>query len=483
MKECGFKFDSSYLELPDAFYSKLSPEPVSSPEVVIFNEELAEALGLDFKSWNQDEKAELFSGKKLAKESTPFSQAYAGHQFGHFAILGDGRAHILGEHVTPGGSRVDLQLKGSGRTPYSRRGDGRACLGPMLREYIIAEAMNSLGIPTTRALAVVSTGESVLREEALPGAILTRVASSHLRVGTFEFAATKGEHYLKTLLDYSVNRHYPELNGSKTKALGFIQAIIKRQADLIVHWMRVGFIHGVMNTDNMTISGEGIDYGPCAFMEAYRERTVFSSIDQMGRYSYSNQPVIAQWNISRLAETLLPFIDSDINRAIELAQEAINEFPEIYKNKWLEMMRQKLGLFGKQPEDERLISDLLNWMERNSADYNRTFHSLSQKEAPKDEIFNKIPFKNWLDSWQSRLQDNSQDIEKSIELRKSTNPAVIPRNHKIEEVLEAANQKNYGPLEDILAALDEPYNDRPTLKPYQDSPNPSERVYQTFCGT
>ena len=307
-----FNFQSTYKDLPEQFFSEAKPQPVASPILVILNQDLAQDIGVDFSSLSEKQKADLFSGNELTEGSEPFSQAYAGHQFGHFTILGDGRAHVLGEHVTPSGDKFDIQLKGSGRTPYSRRGDGRAVLGPMLREYIIAEAMHSLGIPTTRSLAVVSTGESVMREQALPGAILTRLSSSHIRVGTFEFAANYGSgSSVYELLNYTIERHYPSLAQSKNKALSLIEAVMERQAELIVHWMRVGFVHGVMNTDNMALSGEGIDYGPCAFMDNYDPGIVFSSIDRMGRYAYTNQPNIAQWNIARLIETLLPLIDND----------------------------------------------------------------------------------------------------------------------------------------------------------------------------
>ncbi len=484
MKDCGFKFDNSYLGLPDGFYTRLDPLPVPAPAPVIVNEELAAAMGLDFSALSDKEQAALFAGDTLPCGAEPFAQAYAGHQFGHFAMLGDGRAHMWGEHITADGARLDMQFKGSGRTPYSRRGDGRAALGPMLREYIISEAMHALGIPTTRSLAVVTTGENVLRETHLPGAILTRVASSHIRVGTFEFAAAQGDHALvRTLLDYTVNRHDPGMKEARKTALAFLQKVMARQVDLIVHWMRTGFIHGVMNTDNMTISGETIDYGPCAFMDAYNPETVFSSIDHMGRYAYANQPLIAQWNLARLAETLLPLIDTDMKKAIQKAEETINGFAALYQKKWLAMMRAKLGLFDAHKDDGKLISDLLDWMQNNHSDYTNTFRDLSQAHRPDAKIYEHKVFVDWYERWQARLQANTKPLTSSLCLMKNNNPAVIPRNHKIEETLEAAAAGDMKPFHDLLSALKEPYKDRAHLEPYQSPPTAGERVYQTFCGT
>ena len=428
--------------------------------------------------------AELFSGNQLPKGSEPFAQAYAGHQFGHFTILGDGRAHVWGEHITPDGKRLDIQFKGSGRTPYSRHADGRAALGPMLREYIISEAMHALGIPTTRSLAVVTTGEDVFRETPLPGSILTRVASSHIRVGTFEFAAAQaGRELAEPLLDYTIERHDPDLKEADNKALAFLERVMERQIDLIVNWMRVGFIHGVMNTDNMTVSGETIDYGPCAFMDSFDPNTVFSSIDHMGRYAYASQPVMAQWNLSRLAGALLSVIDEDEDRAVEMAKETIAKFPALYKSKWLSMMRAKLGVFGTHKEDEKLISDLLDWMQKNHADYTNTFHDLSQEDKSSNKLYDTKTFTDWYGRWEQRLEQNKKPFKSSLCLMKANNPAVIPRNHKVEEALEAANADNYKPFHDLLSALKDPYKDTETHIPYQLPPEPSERVYQTFCGT
>lgn len=484
MTSCGFHFDTTYTTLPEHFFTKLNPVAATSPEIVVVNHSLAQAIGLDFSNLNDKEQAALFSGSQLPKGSTPFAQAYAGHQFGHFTMLGDGRAIIWGEHITPNKDRLDIQFKGSGRTPYSRRGDGKAALGPMLREYIISEAMHYLGIPTTRSLAVVSTGESIMRESNLPGAILTRVASSHIRVGTFEFAANQQcKRTVSSIINYTIQRHYPDLVDHKNKAIALIQAVMERQANLIVNWMRVGFIHGVMNTDNMTLSGETIDYGPCAFMDAYDPNTVFSSIDHTGRYAYANQPRIAQWNLARLAETVLPFIHDDISKAIDIAEKTINHFSHIYKQKWLLMMRSKLGLFGSPTGDEQLISDLLNWMKNNGADYTNTFRKLSQEDKPEGKLYQQKDFEAWYERWQNRLKQNTKPLKSSLRLMKSVNPVVIPRNHKVEEGLKAAHNGHFKLFQDLLAALKNPYKDQERLKPFQALPKPNERVYQTFCGT
>lgn len=480
----GFKFDNTYLQLPEMFYTKLLPSPVPKPEIVILNTQLAMELGLNFSHTSLDNQAELFSGNQIPKSAEPFAQAYAGHQFGHFTILGDGRAIVLGEHINPTGQRFDLQFKGSGPTPYSRNGDGRAALGPMLREYIISEAMNALNIPTTRSLAVVTNGNQVYRETALPGAILTRVASSHIRVGTFQFAALKHDKDItQALLDYTIKRHYPEIEEKQNKPLALLEAVVKNQAALVTHWMRVGFIHGVMNTDNMALSGETIDYGPCAFMDTYDPGTVFSSIDHMGRYAYANQPAIVQWNIARLAETLLPLLDANIEKAKELAEEAINGFGALYKENSLSMLRAKVGLFGKHKEDEKLITDLLDWMQKEGADYTNTFLDLTHETPPKGEPYNTCAFKEWYSRWQARVAKNKQSLDSSLALMRTSNPVVIPRNHKVEQVLNAATNGDLHPLKDLLAALQAPYKYNSNLKPYQSPPTPEEKVCQTFCGT
>ena len=484
MTSYGFNFDNTYIHLPKAFYTQLSPVPVSQPEMAILNAPLATEMGLDFSGARADQQAALFGGNIMPDGSEPLAQAYAGHQFGHFTILGDGRAIVLGEHITPSGQRLDVQFKGSGPTPYSRGGDGRAALGPMLREYIISEAMHALNIPTTRSLAVVTSGEKVYRETVLPGAILTRIASSHIRIGTFEYAALQQDKgILPTLVDYTIERHYPSIKEKKNKTLSLLEAVIDKQADLITHWMRVGFIHGVMNTDNMTLSGETIDYGPCAFMDAYDPSTVFSSIDHAGRYAYGNQPSIAQWNLLRLAETLLPLLDENIEKAVDMAKEAVTGFGTLYKDKWLSMMRAKLGLPGARAEDESLIADLLDWMQQADADYTNTFRDLTEAEPPQGKPYEDKAFKEWYARWRALLAQDSKPLECSLSLMRANNPVVIPRNHKVEQVLEAATNGDLKPLQDILEALQAPYEHRSNLKPYQSPPKPEETVHQTFCGT
>ena len=391
-KQIGWKFDNTYAKLPDSLLTKIKPTPVKKPETVIFNQGLSKEIGLDFSNIDDNEIALIFSGNKLPRGAETISQAYAGHQFGHFTVLGDGRAHLLGEHITQNKKRFDIQFKGSGPTPYSRNADGRAGLGPMLREYIISESMNSLGIPTTRSLAVVKTGEDVIRETKLKGAILTRVASSHIRVGTFQYALiTKDRDNLKKLFNYTIHRHYPHIKNAKSPATELLKIVVEKQINLIINWMRVGFIHGVMNTDNMTISGETIDYGPCAFMDTYDPKTVFSSIDLHGRYAYYNQPAIAKWNLERFAESLIPLINENENLGLEIASEVMNSFKEKYKKSWLDMMK-KLGLLGSDVNDQNLILDLLTWMHKNKADYTNTFCSLMDKLSVKNEIFKDKDF-------------------------------------------------------------------------------------------
>jgi len=484
MANAGFNFDNTYLHLPKVFYTKLVPVPVPNPEMVILNMSLASEMGLNFSHLSENEQAILFSGNQMLGETESFAQAYAGHQFGHFTMLGDGRAIVWGEHITPSGRRLDLQFKGSGPTPYSRGGDGRAAIGPMLREYIISEAMHALNIPTTRSLAVVTNGDQVYRETPLPGAILTRVASSHIRVGTFQYAAIQQDaEPVKALLDHTIKRHYPEIAEEKNKPLSLLKAVIEKQAELVAHWMRVGFIHGVMNTDNMALSGETIDYGPCAFMDVYDPETVFSSIDRMGRYSYTNQPASAQWNLARLAEALLPLVDDDIEKAKEITEDAIGIFGPVYKEKYLNMLRAKLGLFGAQAEDESLFTDLLDWMRQKGLDYTNTFLDLTSEEAPQGNHYDDDTFRKWLARWQARLAKNSKPFKDSLSLMGANNPTLIPRNHKVEQALDAATNGDLYPTKDLLVALKEPYKNRPDLKTYQSPPKPEERVYQTFCGT
>lgn len=485
VEKIGWNFDNSYLELPGYCYTKAHPIPVSDPHIVIVNSQLATKLGLTLDASSEKELAQLFSGNVLPKHSIPLAQAYAGHQFGHFTPLGDGRAHLLGEHITPEGNRVDIHLKGSGKTPYAKRGDGRAALGPMLREYILSEAMHNLGIPTTRSLAVVTTGEKVYRQCPLQGAILTRVASSHMRIGTFQYLATQNDvKALKHLADYAIARHYPELKASHEPYLALITAVMNKQINLVVGWLRVGFIHGVMNTDNITISGETIDYGPCAFLDAYDPEAVFSSIDQMKRYAYANQPPITQWNLARFAESLIPLLHKDIDEATALAEEIIQSFNIIFQKAWLSMMRRKLGLFGEDKADEMLIADLLKWMAHHHADYTNTFRDLISHHMPQGGYYESDVFQEWWRRWLTRLKQNSASMESAFCLMGENNPAIIPRNHQVEKALSAAEEKSdFSKLHKILEVLSEPYLDNPKYKEFQKPPKPEERVHQTFCGT
>lgn len=480
----GFQLERTYSKLPGVFFSKLSPTPVSSPKILLYNQKLAEEIGLDLSVLSEEERTQLLSGNLVPKGIEPFAQAYAGHQFGNFTMLGDGRALMLGEHLTPSGQRLDLQFKGSGRTPYSRGGDGRAALGPMLREYLISEAMHALGIPTTRSLAVVATGESVYRESELPGAILTRTAGSHIRVGTFEFASLHEDKAMtQALLNYLIDRHFPEIREEENKALSVLRAAIDQQIDLITHWMRVGFIHGVMNTDNMALSGETIDYGPCAFMDVFSPDTVFSSIDHRGRYAFANQPYVAQWNLARLAESLLPLIHDERQDAIAGAEESLNAFEPAYKDKWLAMMGTKLGLAEADKQDERLVTDLLDWMHSNGADYTNTFRDLGRQVLPENQLYQSETFETWHRRWQERLGGEGRSLDSSLSLMRSVNPVVIPRNHKVEEALQAGEEGNLNPFRNLLKALESPYEEADHLAPYQVPPKPSEKVHQTFCGT
>ena len=482
-KNINWNFDNSYSRLPNAFKENIKPVSVKSPELLLLNEKLASELNLNFENITKDELSEIFAGNVLPKGSNSIAQAYAGHQFGHFTMLGDGRAILLGEHLTNKKQRYDIQFKGSGKTSFSRNGDGRAALGPMLREYIISEAINYLNIPTTRGLAVVKTGEQVFREIPLAGAILTRVASSHIRVGTFQYiAARENESELKIFFDYVINRHYQHLKNFENIALEFLKAVLDKQIDLVVNWMRVSFVHGVMNTDNMSISGETIDYGPCAFMDTYDPQTVFSSIDKMGRYAYCNQPIITKWNLARLAECLIPLIDTNQNKSIELATEIINSFEKKYEEKWMEMMRHKLGLSILDEKDKFLILDLLTWMHQHKADYTNTFCYLMNEKIQNDKIYTDGHFKIWKKRWQERLKKEKNIQDKSIKLMKRNNPVVIPRNHKIEEVLNAAQEHNLKPFLRLLEILKKPYSSREDLKDYQTLSNSDEK-YKTFCGT
>lgn len=483
--ESGWNIDNSYTHLPESFFTRLNPTSVRSPKLIIFNHSLATSLGLNVQALQNDYGVDMFAGNKIPQGALPLAQAYAAHQFGHFTMLGDGRALLLGEQITPKGERFDIQLKGSGRTPYSRGGDGRAALGPMLREYIISEAMDGLGIPTTRSLAVVTTGESIIRETEEPGAILTRVASSHLRIGTFQYASawcTVDE--LRALADYTLKRHFSEYNGNENQYLFLLKEVIKKQAELIAKWQLVGFIHGVMNTDNMTISGETIDYGPCAFMDAYDPATVFSSIDRRGRYAYGNQPYIAAWNLTRFAETLLPLIHDNEEEAVKIAEETISKFGDLYHSKWMEGMRSKLGIFNEELEDKALVIELLDIMQKNNADYTNTFRALTFDNRSDIVMNDTSEFTQWYENWQERLKRQSQSKDSSHQLMKDSNPAIIPRNHRVEEALEAAvKQSDYSVMEKLLNVLSNPYAHSPEQEDYSMPPGPSKEPYITFCGT
>ncbi|AXI10937.1 YdiU family protein [Oceanobacillus zhaokaii] len=483
-KETGWNIDNSYSRLPESFFSNINPTPVRSPKLVIFNNRLAKSLGLNVQALQSEEGVKVLAGNKIPEGALPLAQAYAGHQFGNFNMLGDGRAVLLGEQITPKGKRTDIQLKGSGRTPFSRGGDGRAALGPMLREYIVSEAMDALGVPTTRSLAVVTTGESIIRETELPGAILTRVAASHLRVGTFQYVAqwgTAGD--LKILADYTIKRHFPEIEADESRYLSLLQVVIKRQAELIAKWQLVGFIHGVMNTDNMTISGETIDYGPCAFMDTYDPGTVFSSIDVEGRYAYGNQPYIAGWNLARFAESLLLLLDDNLQQAVKLAQHEISGFNELYQSKWLTGMRAKLGIFNEEIQDKTLINDLLSMMEKYRADYTNTFRSLTLNRPEEMTLFGTSEFSKWHELWQARLGRQQESKASSNQLMRNSNPAIIPRNHRVEAALEAAvEQGDYSVMEQLLGVLSNPYAYTAEQEAYAALPV-SAIPYQTFCGT
>jgi uncharacterized protein YdiU (UPF0061 family) len=451
--------------------------------LVILNASLATSLGLDVKALQTE--VTVLAGNRIPEGALPIAQAYAGHQFGHFTMLGDGRAILLGEQISPLGERVDIQLKGPGKTPYSRRGDGRAALGPMLREYIISEAMHALGIPTTRSLAVVTTGETIIRETKLPGAILTRVAASHLRVGTFQYVANWGTvEELKILADYTLKRHYPDVEEGENRYLTFLQEVIKRQALLISKWQLVGFIHGVMNTDNMAISGETIDYGPCAFMDAYDPATVFSSIDTQGRYAYGNQPYIGGWNLARFAEALLPLLHDNEEEAIKIAEDAISDYSKLYQSNWYEGMRAKLGLFNAENQDESLIEDLLSMMQKYNADFTNTFRALTFDRQEDTSMFGTPEFTKWYELWQARLGRQQQPKASVYQLMRNSNPAIIPRNHRVEAALEAAvNEGDLSVMDRLLDVLSNPYAHTPEQAEYATLPVPSNCPYRTFCGT
>lgn len=483
--DAGWHFDNSYARLPAAFHVRMNPAPVRTPKLMVFNEALAQSLGLNPEALKGGEGAAIFAGNTIPAGAEPLAQAYAGHQFGHFTMLGDGRAILLGEQVTPQGERVDIQFKGSGRTPFSRNGDGRAALGPMLREYIISEALHALGIPTTRSLAVVTTGEPVFRETPLEGAILTRTAASHIRVGTFEYAAARGNpDDLRALAEYTLRRHFPDLAAAENPYLALLEAVMERQAALVARWLLVGFIHGVMNTDNMALGGETIDYGPCAFMDAYDPDTVFSSIDHHGRYAYGRQPQIAQWNLARLAETLLPLIHEDHQEAVSMATRAVTGFPDTFRQYWRAGMRAKLGLSNHEADDGALVEDLLGCMHRHKADFTNTFRDLASGSRPAASVFQAPDFQQWFARWQARLKRQPDAGKAFRQLMSTHNPAVIPRNHRVEEALAAAVERaDLSVMERLLDVLARPYDDPPEEGGYHLPAPPSAEPYRTFCGT
>ncbi|MGF7161052.1 uncharacterized protein YdiU (UPF0061 family) [Rhodoligotrophos appendicifer] len=487
-----FPFDNTYRQLPDRFFAQVEPPQSTEPGLVQLNQDLAVELGLDPVWLSTREGVKALAGNPLPSGAEPIAMAYAGHQFGHFVPqLGDGRAILLGEVINLAGERRDIQLKGSGPTPFSRRGDGKAALGPVLREYIVSEAMAALGVPTTRALAAVRTGETVYREEALPGAVLVRVAKSHIRVGTFQFFAARHDFEgVQRLADYAIARHYPELKDEAYKYRLFLEAVVSHQAELVAKWLLLGFVHGVMNTDNMSISGETIDYGPCAFMDIYNPGTVFSSIDEYGRYAYANQPAIAQWNLTRLAECLLP-LDANKELALAHAQETLQQFVEQFNTAYLSGLRRKLGLFTEQEGDLALAQDLLNIMADGKADFTATFRSLCDvdDEVETDETTRTLfdepsAFDSWYGRWLVRLRREARGISERQTAMRRVNPAYIPRNHLVEAALKAAVQENdLKPFRMLLDVLARPYESFSEFEAYARPPQPSTIAYRTFCGT
>jgi serine/tyrosine/threonine adenylyltransferase len=484
-------FSNSYAELPPQFFVRQTPAQVTQPELIVFNEKLGRELGLDIAAITATGAAGIFSGNILPPGADPIAQAYAGHQFGNFVPqLGDGRAILLGEVIDRSGIRRDIQLKGAGRTAFSRGGDGRAALGPVLREYLMSEAMAALGVPTTRALAAVRTGEAVMREQALPGAVVTRVLASNIRVGTFQYFAARGDaDAVKTLADYAIQRHYPALRQAENPYLALLGAVVEKQAYLIARWLQIGFIHGVMNTDNMTISGETIDYGPCAFLDDYDPTMVFSSIDQQGRYAFGNQPSIAYWNLARLAETLLSLLDADENRAVELATEKLQEFPAKFESFYLAGMRSKIGLQEAQEGDAALLQNLLNLMQTGKADFTLLFRRLADivetgSSSARDLFENPASFDDWAAGWSQRLAREPMPEAARAAAMRQVNPAVIPRNYLVEEALAAAvSGGDLQPFNALLEVLQHPFEEQSGKTRYSERPPANDALYRTFCGT
>ncbi|MFM7133985.1 MAG: protein adenylyltransferase SelO [Planctomycetota bacterium] len=481
----GWNFDNSYARLHAALWESAEAAFFPRPAVAVVNHALARELGLDFAGVADEELASIFTGQRLPAGATPIAQAYAGHQYGHFTMLGDGRAILMGEQIAPGGKRFDIQFKGSGETPFSRRGDGRAALGPMLREHIVGEALHGLGIPTTRSLAVTTTGEMIARDGAKRGAVLTRVAASHIRVGTFQYAAATGDlRALRALADHAIVRHDPDLGDRPDRYARFLDRVIARQAELIALWQSVGFVHGVMNTDNMAVSGETIDLGPCAFLDAYDPDAVFSSIDRHGRYRYGQQPAVAQWNLARFAEALVPILAEDETVAVALANEALAGFAPAYRAAWLRRMRAKIGLAAEHDGDDRLVHDLLDTMHRARADFTIAFRTLSESDAPQAAPFDGEAGRAWIERWQARLAAEARGAEAVRAAMRAVNPAVHARNHRVEEALAAAGERDdLRPAQELVEALARPF-DPPARLAHLCDPPPAEWCgYRTFCGT
>lgn len=499
-----FHFDNSYTRLPERFYASVYPEAVEGPKLIKFNADLARELQLEAEDFgpgaDENRLAAIFGGNVLPQGAEPIAMAYAGHQFGNFVPqLGDGRAILLGEVIDVNGKRRDIQLKGAGPTPFSRRGDGRAALGPVLREYIVSEAFAALGIPATRALAAVATGEAVYRETPQQGAVFVRVAASHVRIGTFQYLAARGDNDgIKVLADYVIERHYPDLKNAENPYLALLRGVAERQAKLVARWLGAGFIHGVMNTDNMTISGETIDFGPCAFLDEYDPMKVFSSIDAQGRYAYRNQPGIAQWNIARLAECLLPLLDADEEKAVEAANGVLKEFGEWFQAAWLMEFSQKLGLAGREEGDGELVQGLLAAMHKGEADFTLTFRRLADAVTPQGDaafldgfsdgtmeagVTAKVAVAEWLVQWRQRLERDGHGADRQREKMRAKNPAIIARNHRIEEAIAAANYGDFSFFERLTTALEKPFEDQPDYADLMAPPTAEQRVLRTFCGT
>ena len=485
LKDEYLKLENTYITLPKNLFSFQTPTKVPNPKLVVFNKTLAKELGLNEDFLQSNEGIQFLCGNKVLEDTRPIAQAYAGHQFGHFTMLGDGRAILLGELISKDNKRFDIQIKGAGRTPYSRGGDGKAALGPMLREYIISEGMYALGIPTTRSLSVITTGEEIVRESFLEGAVLDRIAKSHIRVGTFQFARNFCDiDVLKSLADYTIERHFDSAKHVENPYLYLLNEVIKNQAFLISKWQLVGFIHGVMNTDNMLVSGETIDYGPCAFMDVYDPNTVFSSIDVNGRYAYGNQPKIGGWNLTRFAEALLPLLDKDANKAIEIAEKLLSNYGSLYNKYWEDGMRAKLGIFNYEEEDKKLISSLLDIMKNYKADYTNTFCNLTLGSLTDNEMFQSNDFKKWYKAWQDRLIRQKKSVYEVKHLMEVSNPTVIPRNYRVEEALdEAVTNNNYTLIEKLLNVIKNPYDYSNINEEYSKTPKPTSCAYKTYCGT